>query len=248
MDEGFRPWLRPFSPELGSGHQDAAGRAGADVGDLLVPDRPEGHQPDRAPAPECQVPRPVLECHLAGGGAERAHRARRERAVRPSHRALAACPGPSRTLRRGQARGGRQPAGVPDAHHQEGARRGDDRARERPHHAGDRRRDGAVRRPVRHGVGRLSRAGRDRHDRLGHARQGGGPGRRGADHDRHRPCRRAAGGHGLQLADPLQPRADRQARRLRLRAADLPVDGPAALQAGPGRKAAAGVVPLAAVK
>jgi hypothetical protein len=47
----------------------------------------------------------------------------------------------------------------------------------------------------------------------GHARQGGGPGRRGADHDRHRPRRRLAGGHGLQLADPLQPRADRHARR-----------------------------------
>ena len=63
-------------------------------------------------------------------------------------------------------------AGVPDPHHQEGARRGDDVARERPHHAGHHRRHRAVRRPVRHGVGRLSRAGRDRHERLGHARQG----------------------------------------------------------------------------
>ena len=61
--------------------------------------------------------------------------------------------------------------------------------------------------------------------RLGHARQGRGAGRRGADHDRHRPGRRPAGGHGLQLADPLQPRADRQARRFRLRAADFSVDG-----------------------
>ena len=122
-------------------------------------------------------------------------------AVRPSHRAFAARPGASREVRRRQARGGGQRAGVPDPHHQEGARRGDDLARERPHHAGHGRRDGAVRRPVRHGVGRLSRAGRDRHVGLGHARQGRGPGRRGADHDRHRPRRRAAGGDGLQLAD-----------------------------------------------
>ena len=53
---------------------------------------------------------------------------------------------------------------IPDAHHQEGARRGDDGAGERPHHAGHHRRHRAVRRPVRHGVGRLSRAGGDRHD------------------------------------------------------------------------------------
>ena len=171
------------------------------------------------PEAQQEVPRLLLERHLARGGAERAHRARRARAVRPSDRPFAACPGASRQVRRGQARGGGQRAGVPDPHHQEGARRGDDVARERPHHAGDHRRHRAVRRPVRHGVGRLSRAGGDRHERLGHARQGRGPGRRGADHDRHRPRRRAAGGHGLQLADPLQPRADRQARRLRLRAA-----------------------------
>src|SRR5882757_8051431 len=134
--------------------------------------------------------------------------------------------GAPRQVRRGQARGDRQRAGIPDPHHQEGARRGDDVAGERPHHAGHHRRHRALRRPVRHGVGRLSRPGGDRHERLGHARQGRGPGRRGADHDRHRPGRRPAGGHGLQLADPLQPRADRQARRLRLRAFDLPVDGP----------------------
>ena len=125
------------------------------------------------PAAQPEVPQLLLERHLARGGAERAQRARRARAVRPSHRAFAACPGASRQVRRRQARGGRQRAGVPDPHHQEGARRGDDVARERPHHAGHRRRHRAVRRPVRHGVGRLSRAGRDRHDRLGHARQGG---------------------------------------------------------------------------
>ena len=147
-----------------------------------------------------------------------------------------ACPGASRQVRRRQARGGGHRAGVPDAHHQEGARRGDDGARERPHHARHHRRHRAVRRPVRHGVGRLSRAGGDRHVGLGHARQGRGPGRRGADHDRHRPCRRSAGGHGLQLADPLQPRADDQARRLRLRAAELPADRPHA--AGPGPRSA----------
>ena len=72
---------------------------------------------------------------------------------------------------------------------------------------------------------------------LGHARQGRGPGRRGADHDRHRPGRRHAGGHGLQLADPLQPRAGRQARRLRLRAPDLPVDGPRPAGVGTRRQA-----------
>ena len=41
---------------------------------------------------------------------------------------------------------------------------------------------------------------RDRHRRPGIDRQGRGPGRRGADHDRHRSGRRGAGGAGLQLA------------------------------------------------
>ena len=231
---------------LGFGHflqqsdivaQGAAGRSGAHVGDLMVPDRLQGHQPAHPPEAQQAVPDLLLERHLARGGAERAHRAWRARAVRPSDRPFAARPGASRQVRRRQARGDRQRAGVPDAHHQEGARRGDDVARERPHHAGHHRRHRAVRRPVRHGVGRLSRAGGDRHVGLGHARQGGGPGRRGADHDRHRPGRRPAGGHGLQLADPLQPRADRQARRLRLRAADLPVDGPGPAGVGTRRQA-----------
>ena len=116
------------------------------------------------PEAQQEVPGLLLERHLARGGAERAHRARRARAVRPSDRPFAARPGASRQVRRGQARGDRQRAGVPDPHHQEGARRGDDVARERPHHAGHHRRHRAVRRPVRHGVGRLSRAGGDRHD------------------------------------------------------------------------------------
>ncbi len=41
-----------------------------------------------------------------------------------------------------------------------------------------------VRRPVRHRLGRLPRARRDRHERGRHARQGRRPGRRSADHDR----------------------------------------------------------------
>ena len=101
-------------------------------------------------------------------------------------------------------------------------------ARERPDAAGDGRRDRALRRPLRHRLGRLPRAGRDRHERRRHARQGRRPGRRGADHDRPRPGGRDSGGDGLQLADARQPRADGQARRLRLRAAHLRLDGPAA--------------------
>ena len=50
-------------------------------------------------------------------------------------------------------------------HDQEGARRGDGAARERPDRARHGRRDRAVRRPVRHRLGRLPRAGRDRHER-----------------------------------------------------------------------------------
>ena len=46
------PGLRPFSPELRHRRARAAGRAGADVGDLLVPDRHEGHQPAHPPAPQ----------------------------------------------------------------------------------------------------------------------------------------------------------------------------------------------------
>src|SRR6266478_5113571 len=40
-----------------------------------------------------------------------------------------------------------------------------------------------------------------------------------------------------KVAGPLQPRADRQARRLRLRASDLPVDGPGLAGVGPRRQA-----------
>jgi len=44
---------------------------------------------------------------------------------------------------------------------------------------------------------------------------------------------------GYNWLTPLQPRADRQARRLRVRASDLPVDGARALQAS-GRRRQAG--------
>jgi len=60
-----------------------------------------------------------------------------------------------------------------------------------------RRLDGALRGPVRHGVGHLSRADRDRHRGPGLDRQGRGSGGRGVDHDRHRPRRRGARGAGL---------------------------------------------------
>ena len=71
-----------------------------------------------------------------------------------------------------------------------------------------RRLDRAVRRPVRHGLGHLPRADRDRHRRPGVDRQGGRPGGRGADHDGHRPGGRGAGGARLQLAGPPQQGGD----------------------------------------
>ena len=108
-----------------------------------------------------------------------------------------------------QARGSRQRQRVRHAHHQEGARRGDDAAGERPDGAGHRRRDRALRRPVRHGLGRLSRAGGHRHERRRHAGQRRRPGGRGADHDRPGPGGRRAGGDRLQRVEPRQPRADR---------------------------------------
>ena len=228
MGDASSSGLRPF-PRAGRHRREGpAGRAGVDVGDLVVPDHLQGDRAAHPAGTQPPVPELLLERDLARAGAERTQHPRRAGAVRASHGAFAACPGASREVRCGQARGGGQRDRVPDAHHQEGARRGDDIAGERPDHAGHHRRDRPVRRPVRHGVGRLSRAGRHRHVGLGHARQGGRSGRRGADHDRHRPRRRPAGRDGLQLADPLQPRADGQARRLRLRAADLPVDGPRA--------------------
>ena len=83
----------------------------------------------------------------------------------------------------------------------------------------DDRLDRAVRRPVRHGVGHLSRADRHRHRRPGVDRQGRGPGRRGADHDGDRPCGRGAGGARLQLAAP--PQQDDHRERVKLFANDL---------------------------
>ena len=79
--------------------------------------------------------------------------------------------------------------------------------------------DGAVRRPVRHGVGHLPRADRDRHRRPGVDRQGRGSGGRSADHDGHRPRGRGAGGAGLQLARPPQQGRDGDGPRLRRRPA-----------------------------
>ena len=89
--------------------------------------------------------------------------------------------------------------------------------RQRAFHAaaipGNHRFDGAVHRPVRHGVGHLPRARRDRRGRPGLDRQGRGSRRRGLDHDRHRPRGRSARGARLQLparpqqADPREGQA-----------------------------------------
>ena len=159
------PGLRPFPPAVRHRRTGAADRPRHHVNDLVVSDPLQGHQPDRAPEAQPEVPDLLLERNLARSSEERAHRAWRARAVRPPDRPFAARPGAPRQVWRGQARGDRQRAGVPDAHHQEGARRGDDVAGKRPHHAGHHRRHRALRRPVRHGVGRLSRPGGDRHER-----------------------------------------------------------------------------------
>ena len=89
----------------------------------------------------------------------------------------------------------------------------------RPGVPGHGRFHGAVRRPVRHGLGHLPRADRHRHRRPGVDRQGGRPGGRGADHDGHRPGRRGAGGAGLQLAGAPQQGDDGRGARLRRRPA-----------------------------
>ena len=137
--------------------------------------------------------------------------------------------------RRTQAGRGRQRAGVPDAHGQEGARRRDHAAGKRPHAAGHRRRDRAFRRLVRHRVGRVPRAGGHRHERRGHARQGGRPGRRGADHDRHRAGGRHPRGDWLQHDLARQPRAGGQARCVRVRADVVPHARPVAAPERAGR-------------
>ena len=89
----------------------------------------------------------------------------------------------------------------------------------RPRLPRDGRLDGAVRRPVRHGLGHLPRADGDRHRRPGVDRQGRRPGRRGADHDRDRPGGRGAGGARLQLAGPPQQGDDGVGAPLRRRPA-----------------------------
>ena len=91
---------------------------------------------------------------------------------------------PSSAPRRRQARRRRQHGGIPDARDAPGDRRGNRAHRSGPDRARLGRQHRALRRPVRHGLGRLSRADQYRHERPGHARQSGRPGRRGADHDR----------------------------------------------------------------
>ena len=68
----------------------------------------------------------------------------------------------------------------------------------RPGAAGVDRQHGAVRRPVRHRLGHLPRAGRHFAGRQHHHREGRRPDRRGADHDGRRPGRGHPGGAGLQ--------------------------------------------------
>ena len=89
----------------------------------------------------------------------------------------------------------------------------------RPGVSRDGRLDRAVRRPLRHGLGHLSRADRDRHRRPGEHRQGRGAGGRGADHDRDGPRRRGAGGARLQLDGPPQQGRDGPRAQLRGRSA-----------------------------
>ncbi len=100
-----------------------------------------------------------------------------------------------------------------------------DRQRARPRHGPHQQRavdaaavprhhrfDGAVHRPVRHRVGHLPRARRDRRGRPGFDRQGGGSRRRSPHHDGHRSRGRGAGGARLQL--PARPQqADHGARQ-----------------------------------
>ncbi len=89
----------------------------------------------------------------------------------------------------------------------------------RPRLPGHRRLHRAVRRPVRHRLGHLPRADRDRHRRPGLDRQGRRPRRRGADHDRDRPRHRGAGGARLQLAGPPQQGRHRAGAQLLVRPA-----------------------------
>ena len=127
----------------------------------------------------------LLERDLARGGGRRDRHARRARSVlapdqrtRCTRRRTTPSYGAAKLEEAGSAQRLRH------AHHQEGARRGNDAAGERPHRARHRRRHRALRRPVRHRLGRLPRAGGHRHERRRHARQGRRPGGRGADHDR----------------------------------------------------------------
>ena len=89
----------------------------------------------------------------------------------------------------------------------------------RPGAAGLDRQHGAVRRPVRHRLGHLPRAGRHRRGWLDHDREGGRPGGRGADHDRRRPRGGDPRGAGLQHVRQVGRRLRGRARRLRARPA-----------------------------
>ena len=193
----------------------------ADVHRLVVLHLPEVRA--RRPDPHALQPRrlDVLEDagrpgdRLPGAAArlgavleDRARRRVRDAAPRPAHR------GP----RRRHAAPGRVPR--PGAARRDQPR--DGTPRDGPHvprHGGQ---HGAVRRPVRHGVGHLPRAGAHRCVRRDLARPGGRPGRRGADHDGARPRGRGARGARLQPAGAQQPRDHRELPRLRRGPARLP--------------------------
>jgi biopolymer transport protein ExbB len=121
----------------------------------------------------------LLERHLARGGAERAQPAGRARAVRTPDGALAACPGASREVQRRQARGGGQRAGVLTRTIKKVLDEESDGSENGLTMLATIGATAPLRRPVRHGVGRLPRAGGDRHVGIGHARQGRRSGRRG---------------------------------------------------------------------
>ena len=84
----------------------------------------------------------------------------------------------------------------------------------RPGAAGVDRRHRALRRPVRHGLGHLPRAGQHLRGRQHHHREGRRPGGRGADHDGRRPGRGHPGGAGLQRLRQVGRRLRSRARRL----------------------------------
>ena len=214
--------LRPLPRPNRHGRQGDLPDPDRHVAGELVSDHRKGAAGAHRAPPHRALSRDVLERTLARIGGTAFGRTATRRPVLAPCLPLDRVVAPSRAARCEQAERGRQRIGVPHPFDAPRRRRGDvasgvgaDRARVRGQHR-------AFRRPVRDGVGRVSRPGQHRPERAGDARQGRRARGRSPDHDRGGPRSGGAGCPRLQRVRALQPRGAREARRFRARPLRIP--------------------------